>query len=135
MWDGSRCERLVVARWRCGGLWLVATLVFEGIFPVRGEITSTASLIYFDAGRDGEASNCKAHHLSLAAAETADGIAHEKDLGEVLGAESGSAKVLASAVLAADRNSVARFDSEVWLSGLRGVSATGTLLVIAIGAH
>lgn len=71
-----------------GGLWLFAASVFEGIFPLDGEAVSTASLFYFDAGGDGEPSDCEAHQLSLAAAETAYGISHEEYLGEVLGAKS-----------------------------------------------
>jgi hypothetical protein len=40
----------------------------------------------FDAGRERETGDGKADQLTLAAAEAADGIAHEKDLGEVVAA-------------------------------------------------
>jgi len=57
------------------------------------------------AGRDGDSGDGEADHLALTAAETADGIAHEEDLLEVLGAEAGAAEGLAGAVLASDGHS------------------------------
>jgi len=67
---------LVVGRRRGSGSRLVTAPVFERIFPLGGKILSTASLFYFDAGRYGDAGYGKAHHLSLTATETANGVAH-----------------------------------------------------------
>jgi hypothetical protein len=111
MWDGLRCEELAVGRRRDGGPRLVAAPVFEGIFPLDGEAVSTASLFYFNAGGDGETGDGEADQLSLAAAEAADRVAHEKDFGEVLRSKAGSAEALAGAILAADGSAVARLGS------------------------
>jgi hypothetical protein len=39
---------------------------------------------WFDAGRKREAGHGEANQLALTAAETADGITHEKYLGEII---------------------------------------------------
>ena len=54
-----------------------------------------------------------ADHLALTAAEAADGIAHEQNLGEVVAAQRGAAEGLAGAELALDRNAVVGVESEV----------------------
>lgn len=67
----------------------------------------------FHAGGEGEAGYGVADQLTLAAAETADGIAHEHELAEVTGAERGAAKVFAGAELALDGDAVIGIQSEV----------------------
>ena len=57
----------------------------------------------------------------MTAAEAADGIAHEKDLGEVIAAQRGAPKSLAGAELALDRDTVARVQSEVRSMTVRGM--------------
>jgi hypothetical protein len=66
-----------------------------------------------NAGREREAGDGKADQLALTAAEAADGIAHEKDLGEVVAAQGGSPECLAGTELALDRNTVTRVQPEV----------------------
>lgn len=66
-----------------------------------------------DAGGDGEAGYGVADHLTLAAAEAANGIAHEEDFAEVFGAEGGTAEVLAGAELTLDGNAVVGVEAEV----------------------
>jgi hypothetical protein len=60
-----------------------------------------------DAGREREAGDGEADQLALTAAKAADGIAHEKDLGEVVSAQGGAAEGLAGTELALDRDAVA----------------------------
>jgi hypothetical protein len=67
----------------------------------------------FDAGREREAGDGEADKLTLTAAEAADGIAHEKDLGEVVAAQGGATECLAGTELALDRNTVTRVQPEV----------------------
>lgn len=74
-----------------------------------------------DAGGDGEAGDRVAYHLTLTAAQTADGIAHEEDLGEVVAAQAGTAEALSRAELALDRDTVARVQPEVGGVAVRGV--------------
>jgi hypothetical protein len=75
----------------------------------------------FDAGREREAGDGKADQLTLTAAEAADGISHEKDLGEVVAAQGGATECLAGTELALDRNTVARVQPEVRGMAVRGV--------------
>jgi hypothetical protein len=85
-----------------------------------------------DAGREGEAGNGVADHLALTAAEAADGIAHEKDLGEVIAAQGGAPECLAGAILALDRDTVAGVLTEVRGAVVRGV---GVLLATAVSVE
>jgi hypothetical protein len=66
-----------------------------------------------DAGGEGEAGDGVADHLTLAAAEAADGIAHEEDLRDVVAAKGGAAKVLAGAELTLDRDAVVGIQPKV----------------------
>ena len=75
----------------------------------------------FDAGREREAGDCEADQLALAAAEAANRIAHEKDLGEVIAAQGGAPECLAGTELAMDRDAVARVQPEVRGVAVRGV--------------
>src|SRR6266436_6727553 len=75
----------------------------------------------FDAGRKREAGDGEADQLSLTAAETADGITHEKYLSEVIAAQSGAPECLAGTELALNRNTVAGVQSEVGGVAVRGV--------------
>src|SRR6266481_5933122 len=75
----------------------------------------------FDAGREREAGDGEADHLALTAAEAADGIAHEKDLGEVVAAQGGAPEIPAGTELALNRNTVARVQPEVRGMAVRGV--------------
>ena len=82
----------------------------DGAMPAAG----------LDAGRERKAGDGVADHLPLTAAEAADGIAHEQNLGEVVAAQSGAAEGLAGAELALNRNAVVGVESEVG-SFVRGV--------------
>ncbi len=121
MRDGWRCEELAVRR-RRNSLRLFV-LIFEWVFPVDGQGIAATSLLYFDAGREGEAGDGEADHLPLTATEATDGIAHEQYFGEVFRPHTGTAKALARAVLAADGDAVARIDSKVRGAAMRGVRA------------
>ena len=68
---------------------------------------------WFDAGGKREAGDGEADKLTLTAAEATDGIAHEKDLGEVIAAQGGAPECLAGTELAMDRDAVARVQPEV----------------------
>ena len=67
----------------------------------------------FDAGRERETGDGEADKLTLTAAEAADRIAHEKDLGEVVAAQRGATECLAGTELALDRDTVTRVQPEV----------------------
>ena len=88
----------------------------------------------FDAGREREAGDCEADQLALAAAEAANRIAHEKDLGEVVAAQGGAPECLAGTELASDRYTIARVQSKVRGMDVRGVRvlspSTGTVELI-----
>jgi hypothetical protein len=58
------------------------------------------------AGGIGEAGDGVADQLALAAAEAADRIAHEHNLGEVIATQGGAAEALAGTKLALDLNAV-----------------------------
>jgi hypothetical protein len=66
-----------------------------------------------DAGREREAGDGEADKLTLTAAEAADGIAHEKDLGKVVAAESGATECLTGTELALNRDAVTRVQPKV----------------------
>jgi hypothetical protein len=80
--------------------------VFGEVDPAFGGIDGAMPATGFDAGRDGEAGDGVTDHLALTAAKTTDGIAHEQDLGEVITAEGGAAKVFAGAELTLDLDAV-----------------------------
>ena len=67
----------------------------------------------FYAGRDGQACDGVADHLTLTATDTADGVAHQEDLGKVVATECGSAKALAGAELTLDRDAMVGVNSKV----------------------
>ena len=67
----------------------------------------------FDAGREREAGDGEADQLALTAAEAPDGIAHEKDMSEIISAQCGASKSLAGTELTLDWDTVARVQSEV----------------------
>jgi hypothetical protein len=93
------------------GVWGVG--VFGEVDPALGGVDGAMAAAGFDAGGEGEAGYGVADPLALAAAETADWVAHEEDLAEVIGAECGAAKVIAGAELALDWDAVVRVQSEV----------------------
>jgi len=67
----------------------------------------------FDTGREREAGYGETDQLTLTAAEAADGIAHEEDLGEVVAAQGGATECLAGTELALNRDTVTRVPPEV----------------------
>jgi hypothetical protein len=79
------------------------------------------SAAWLDAGRDGETGDSVTDHLALTAAYTADGVAHEENLSEIVTTQRGAAEVLAGAELALDRDTVIRVHSEVRGAFVRGV--------------
>jgi hypothetical protein len=81
------------------------------------------------AGREGQAGDGVTDQLALSAAEAADRIAHEHDLGEVIAAQRGTAKALAGTKLALDRNAMVGVNPEV-----RGVGARVRMLCPSSGA-
>ena len=87
-----------------------------------------------DTGRERETGDREADELALAAAEAADGIAHEKDLSEVIAAQGGAPEGLAGTELASDRYTIARVQSKVRGMDVRGVRvlspSTGTVELI-----
>jgi hypothetical protein len=104
------------------------------IDPAFGWVEGAVLAAWLDAGRDGEAGDGVTDHLSLTAAQTADWIAHEENLGEVVSAQRGAAEVLAGAELALDRDTVIRVHSEVRGAFVRGVRvifpSAGTLVFV-----
>lgn len=67
--------------------------MFGEVDPALGWVDGAVSAARLDAGRDGEAGDGVADHLALTAAEAADGIAHEQNLGEVFAAQAGAAEI------------------------------------------
>jgi hypothetical protein len=59
-----------------------------------------------DARRESKACDGVTDHLALTAAETANGIAHEQHLADIVAAQGGAAEVLAGAELTLDRNAI-----------------------------
>ena len=60
--------------------------MFGEVDPAGGGVDGTSFAPRFDAGGDSEAGYGVADHLTLAAADAADGIAHEQNLREVIAA-------------------------------------------------
>ena len=87
--------------------------VFGEVDPSLGGVDGAMTPAGLDAGRDGEARYGVADHLALAAAEAADGVAHEENLAEVFSAEGGPAKVLSGAELALDGDAVVGIEAEI----------------------
>jgi len=81
--------------------------------PASGWIDRAMPAAGLEAGRDGETSDGEACHLPLSAAETADGVAHEQDLSEVVAAQGRAAKVLAGAELALNRDAVIGIQAKI----------------------
>ena len=69
------------------------------------EVGGVAGAALLHVGGDGDAGDGEADQLSLAAAEAAYGITHEKYLLDVGRADSAAAEGLAETVLALNRNS------------------------------
>ena len=76
------------------------------IDPSLGWVEGPVPAAGLDAGRDGQAGDGVTDHLALTTAETADGIAHEQNLSEVVAAQGGTAKALTGTELALDRDTV-----------------------------
>jgi hypothetical protein len=95
--------------------------MFGEVDPAGGWVDRAVLSPRLDAGREREAGDCEAYQLALAAAEAADGITHEKDLGEVVAAERGAPECLAGTELALDGDAVARVQPEVGGVSVRGV--------------
>jgi hypothetical protein len=74
-----------------------------------------------DTGREREAGDGEADELTLTAAQAADGITHEKDLGEVIAAQGGAPECLAGTEPASDRYTIARVQSKIRGMDVRGV--------------
>ncbi|MGD0442501.1 MAG: hypothetical protein ABSA39_01065 [Edaphobacter sp.] len=74
--------------------------------PTLGWVNGAVPATRPDARRDCEACHGVADHLALTAASTANGIAHEQNLADIVAAEGGAAEVLAGAELTLDRDSV-----------------------------
>lgn len=89
--------------------------------PALGWVEGPVSAAGFDARGDSEAGDGVTNHLALAAAQAADRIAHEEDLGKVVAAQRGTAEVLAGTELALDGDAVVRVDSEIGSAFVRGV--------------
>jgi hypothetical protein len=87
--------------------------MFGEIDPTSRWVDGAMPSPRLDAGREREAGDGEADQLALTAAEAADGITHEKDLGEVIAAQGGAPEGLAGAILALDRDTVARVLTEV----------------------
>ena len=75
-----------------------------------------------DAGWERDAGDGEADHLTLTAAEAANGIAHEEEIGKVVSAQGGTAEALGGAELALDRHTVERVYTEVRGTVARRVS-------------
>jgi hypothetical protein len=102
--------------------------------PALGRVEGAMPAAGLDAGRDGEAGDGVTDHLALTAAYTADGVAHEENLSEVVTAQRGAAEVLAGAELALNGDAVVGVNSEVRSAFVRGVRvifpAAGTLVFV-----
>lgn len=97
--------------------------MFGEVNPTLGWVHRAVPAAGFDAGRDGEAGDGVTDHLTLTAAEAADRIAHEENLGEVFAAQGRAAEVFSGAELALDGNTVVGVQSEVRGAFLGGVGA------------
>lgn len=87
--------------------------VFGEVDPSLGGVDRAMAPTRLDAGGDCEAGYGVADHLALAAANAADGIAHEEDFAEVFGPEGGTAKLLPGAELALDTYAVVGVEAQV----------------------
>jgi hypothetical protein len=91
---------------RCGRQRIWGIGVFGEVDPALGWIHGAVSAARLDAGGEREAGDGVTDHLALTTAETADGIAHEQNLSEVVAAQGGTAKALTGTELALDRDTV-----------------------------
>src|SRR5882757_5743801 len=94
--------------------------MFGEIDPSRRWVDGAVLSSRLDAGREREAGDGEADQLALSAAEAADGITHEKYLGEVVAAQCGATECLAGTELALNGDAVARVQPKV-----RGVAVRG----------
>jgi len=60
--------------------------MFGEVDPASRWVNGAVLSSRFDTGRERKAGDGEAHQLALTATKTADGIAHQKDLGEVIAA-------------------------------------------------
>jgi hypothetical protein len=81
--------------------------------PTLGWVNGPMSATRPDTRREGEACDRVTDHLALTAADTANGIAHEQKLADIVAAQGGAAEALAGAELTLDRNAVVGVHSEV----------------------
>jgi hypothetical protein len=70
--------------------------------PALRGVDEAVSATRLDARRESKACDGVADHLALTAAETADGIAHEQNLADIVAAQGGAAEALAGAELTLD---------------------------------
>ena len=94
--------------------------MFGEVDPASRWVDGAVLSSRLDAGREREAGDGKADQLTLTAAEAADGISHEKDLGKVVAAQGGATECLAGTELALNGDAVARVQPKV-----RGVAVRG----------
>ncbi len=124
MRDGLRCRPALSPGVRllfgCGRQRIRRVGMFREVDPASRWVDWTVFSPRLDAGREGEAGDGEADQLALTAAEAPDGIAHEKDLSEVIAAQCRAPKSLARTELALDGDTVARVQSEI-----RGVAVRG----------
>jgi hypothetical protein len=90
--------------------------------PSFGWVNWAVAAAGLDARREGEAGDGVADHLTLTAAEAANGIAHEEEIGKVVSAQGGTAEALGGAELALDRHTVEGVYTEVRGTVARRVS-------------
>ena len=95
--------------------------MFGEVDPSSRWVDGTVLSSRLDTGRERKACNGEAHELPLTAAEAADGIAHQKDLGEVIAAQCGAPKSFTGTELALNRDPVARVQSKVRGTTMRGM--------------
>jgi hypothetical protein len=87
--------------------------MFGEVDPSSRWVDGTMLSSRFNAGREREACNGKAHQLALTATEAANRIAHEKYLGEIIAAQCRATKSLTRTELTLDRHTVTRVQSQV----------------------
>lgn len=92
------------------------------------------ALAMADGGRDGDRGHGEADALALAAAGTADGVPHKKDLRDVADAEAGAAEALADAELTLQRNAAGHIGELGFTDGVGCPKGAGDVLSL-FAAH
>jgi hypothetical protein len=87
--------------------------------PTLGWVNGAVPATRPDTRREGDACDGVTDHLALTAADTANGIAHEQNLADIVAAQSGAAEALAGAELTLNWNAVVGVCSQVWGPALR----------------